>query len=251
MAALGGERLQAGQDREVALVQHPLVHRRLGEARPLRRALARTVFSGQEARLQREVGDDADVVGLARRHQLPLDAALEQVVVGLHRHERVEVQRPRRLQRLDEVPAVEVRAADVAHLPRPHQVVEGPQGLLDGRRAVHRVHLVEVEIVGLKAAQAAFELAEDVPPRAALHVGPRSHREAELGGKDHLVPPPLERLPDDRLRVGAGVDVGGVEEVGADVDRRVDHPPRRRLVGTSAEVVRAEPQERHGEPARP
>jgi hypothetical protein len=53
----------------------------------------------------------------------------------------------------------------------------------------------------------------------------------ELRGEDDVVAAALERLADDRLRLALRVDVGGVDEVDAGVERAVDDPDRRFVVG--------------------
>jgi hypothetical protein len=42
---------------------------------------------------------------------------------------------------------------------------------------------------------------------------------AELGRDDHLVAPALDRLADQRLVTAAGIRIGGVEEVHAEIER--------------------------------
>src|SRR5205085_1275426 len=67
-----------------------------------------------------------------------------------------------------------VRAADVAHLPLTHEVVEGAQGLLLGRVRVGGVCLVQVDVIGPQPAEAVLGGLEDVLARQALVVGPRA-----------------------------------------------------------------------------
>jgi hypothetical protein len=55
----------------------------------------------------------------------------------------------------------------------------------------------------------------------------------ELGGEHDPVAAALERLADDLLRLAAGVDVGGVDDVDARVERAVDDPDRLLVVGVA------------------
>ena len=77
------------------------------------------------------------------------------------------------------------------------------------------------------------------PPRL---VGVLAHRHAELGGQHDVVAAALERLADDLLRLAGRVDVGGVDEVDAGVQRAVDDADRVVVVGVApgAEHHRAE-----------
>ena len=65
-------------------------------------------------------------------------------------------------------------------------------------------------------------------------------RPAELRRDDHVVAPRAERPAEQHLALRAAVDVGGVEEGDARVERGVDHRRGRRLVDPAAEVVAAE-----------
>jgi AraC-like DNA-binding protein len=78
----------------------------------------------------------------------------------------------------------------------------------------------------LTAAQAVFHLAHDPSPRTAPLVRFLAHRHAELGGDDQIVPAALDGPADDLLGLTAGVDVGGVDDVDAGLERAVDDPDR-------------------------
>src|SRR5438270_181402 len=78
----------------------------------------------------------------------------EDVVEALLAHKAHEVPLVRQLIRLRDVPAGEVRAAHVEHLALTDQLLHGLPDLLPRGRAVDVVHLVEVDVVGLKSAQA-------------------------------------------------------------------------------------------------
>ena len=90
-------------------------------------------------------------------------------------------------QRQRQLPGREVRAAEVAHLALAHQIVEGPQRLLERRLRIGRVRLVEVDVVGLQPAQAILDGLEDVPARQPLVVGPVADAHAALGRQHEAV----------------------------------------------------------------
>ena len=114
--------------------------------------------------------------------------------------------------------------ADVAHLAGADEVVERAQRLVDGDVGLRAVDLVEVDVVGLQAAQAGFALLDDVAAAVAHVVGAFAHHAVHLGGEDDVVAlaVALERLAGDLLAAAAAVDVGGVEEVDAGVEGAVD-----------------------------
>ena len=110
------------------------------------------------------------------------------------------------------------------------------------------VHLVEVDVVDLQAAQRVLDLADDPAARVARLVGVLVvHVAVELGGQEDVVAAALaglQRLADDLLGLAAGVDVGGVDDVDAGVEGAVDDRDRLVVVGVAprAEHHRAEGQ---------
>jgi len=121
-----------------------------------------------------------------------LELAGDQVVVGLQGGEPFEATSLRDGQLLHEVPGRQVGAADVAHLARAHQVVQGAQGLLGRRPLVDAVDLVEVDVVGAKPAQARLAGAQDVVAGLPDVVWALPHPRVELGGHEHVVAPTAE-----------------------------------------------------------
>jgi len=71
-----------------------------------------------------------------------------------------------------------------------------------------------------------------------------AHPVPELGGEHDVVAATLERPPDDLLRLAEGVDVGGVDQVDAGVDRLVDDADALVVIGVApgAEHHRAQRQ---------
>ncbi len=126
--------------------------------------------------------------------------------------------------------------------------------LVPGRVPVDVVHLVQVDVVGLQAAQAGLAGVADVPGREPRRVRPAVAPVEDLGGEHDLLPPlPAlgEPATDDRLGLAAAVDVGRVEEVDALFERRVHDGEAVGLVGPRAEVHRAEAQRAHPQAGSP
>ena len=176
--------------------------------------------AGEAAAGQRAPGNDADAFGLAEAHHLALFFAIEQVVVVLHGDEARPAVQVGEIERLGELPGVHGRRADVAHLAGLDHVVQRFERLFDGRFVVPAVNLVEVDVVGLEAAQALVELEEDRFAREAAAVGLVAHDAVDLGGDDDgfAAGVGLEEAAEDLFAVAAGVDVGGVEEIDAEIE---------------------------------
>jgi hypothetical protein len=71
------------------------------------------------------------------------------------------------------------------------------------------VDLVEVDVVGLQAAQRVLDRGHDPASRGALLIGIVAHWATELGREDDAVTTPFERLAHNLFRVAVGV--GGVD----------------------------------------
>ncbi len=100
-------------------------------------------------------------------------------------------------------------------------------------------------MVGLQAPQAVVARLADVQRRQLRRVRPLVATAVDLGRQHGLLAPAAalrEPPADDLLGLGAAVDVGGVEEVHARLQRRVHQLVARRLVGVRAEVHGAEAQ---------
>ena len=107
------------------------------------------------------------------------------------------------------------------------------------------VELVEIDVVGLQAAQTRIERPADVQRRQLALVGPVAHRAVNLGGQDGPLPPAAaagEPVPQNGFclaRLGA-VAVGGVEEVNPRLVGNVHDRVRVVLGGLGPEVHGAE-----------
>jgi hypothetical protein len=89
------------------------------------------------------------------------------------------------------------------------------------------VDLVQVDVLELQALQAGLHAVHDVAARIAPRVGPRPHVARDLGGHDDAVArhlQVLQCLSGDLLGYTGRVDVGGVDEVDAGVQRLADQP---------------------------
>ena len=142
---------------------------RLVQAALLGDAGAAADLAGEAAPAERAPHDGADALLEAERHQLPFVVAADQRVVGLVG----DVARVAVLvgdaERLHDVPAGEVRHADVADLAGAHERVERRQHFLRRRHGVVAVQLEEIDVVGAAGASAAHR-------RSRAGAGARSRR---------------------------------------------------------------------------
>ena len=122
---------------EVAVVQERHRPRRHRAARAEPRAFGTVgsplVLAREQPARQREERQHPDAEAAARGDDVVLDPPVDQGVLVLRRHHAGPAIRARGPVGVRDLPSGEVRAADVAHLPRGHEVVERAQGLVDRR----------------------------------------------------------------------------------------------------------------------
>ena len=218
------------------------------------------VAAGQHAHPQRRPGEDAEAVLAAQRNQLVLDSAVEQVVGRLLGREADVALQFARHHRFHHAPGGVGRAADVAHLAGPDQVVERAQRLVDGDAEVGPVGLVQVDVIRLEPAQRGVAGVQDAcsgqPLRVRIAAG-HMDRPGETGllvelagvdlrRDDDLVAAAgfLQHAADDPFGLAVAVDVAQVDQVHAGVEGAFDDPACLVLGRHVAEVARAEAERR-------
>lgn len=214
------------------------------------------VLSGEEAPGEGVVRDDADTLLGAQRKELAFDFAEEEVVAGL---DGIEACGPENLAAADgagDLVGEEVGAADVADFARADEVIERPEGFVDGGVGVGAVELVEVDVVGAEPAEGGVDGVEDVLSGVALVPGERADAAEAFGGEDDALAiagagePPSENLFGSALCPGRGsewVDVGGIDEGDAALEGAVQDGERGGLVALEAEGHGAEAEAGNGE----
>ncbi len=172
-------------------------------------------------------GDHADAFALAEGHHFALFLAVHQVVVVLHRDESGPAVLVGEVEGFGKLPGIHAARADVAGFAGSHDVVERGKRFFDRRFVIPAVDLVEVDVIGAEAAEAVIDFGEDCFAReaGAVDIGP--HAAVDLRGEDDRVARGhfLEQLADDLFAGAVGVDVGGVEEIDAGVERLFDEGP--------------------------
>src|ERR1700680_2525408 len=73
-----------------------------------------------------------------------------------------------------------------------NQVIQRPERLIERRFSIGKMHLIQIEIVGLQTAQAGLNRLEDMLARPATIIGASAHREKELGRQHNLFASPFE-----------------------------------------------------------
>src|SRR5512138_2201830 len=88
------------------------------------------------------------------------------------------------------------------------------------------MYLKQVDVVGLKTSQCAFDPAHEMKARAADIVRVRPDAQTDLRRQDRLVAAPLERRAENRFRRALRIDIRRIEEIRAGIEAQVDETPR-------------------------
>ena len=119
-------------------------------------------------------------------------------------------------------------------MPGPDDLAERLHRLLERRRLVVAVALVEIDVVGLQAEQRGIDLLQDLRPRQPTVAV--AHREVELRGEHvRVARPGAEHLAEELLRRAATVDVRGVDEVDPELEGAIDAGDRPVALDATAE----------------
>src|SRR5258707_606798 len=85
---------------------------------------------------------------------------------------------------LDNMPSSEATAANIKHLAFLHQLFHRLPDFFPGRGTVNVMHLVEVNMIGLKTLEATLASAFDMQRGEPALVGPIAHAAVDFGGED-------------------------------------------------------------------
>jgi len=233
-------------------LQHPFVA--APRPRAVRRLGVGEVFPRENTPCQRAVRNDADAVVPAGGQDLHLGHPVYGVVVGLADHWPGHAQGLGDADQFGDAPARIVVEAPVADLSRRQQVVHGTQSLLQRRRRIVEVEVVDIDVVGVEAAEAVIDGAVQPFAPQPPHVGILAHldhRVGDLGRQHPAVAVLADQLSDDALGGTEGIGVGGVDEVDAGVAPCLDDPLGCVLEDLVAEHHGAEADRRNPQSAAP
>ena len=122
-----------------------------------------------------------------QRHDLALEVAAGDRIIGLHGLEAGKALALGDAQRLGDAPGLPVGDADIAHLAAGDEIVERSKRLVDRRYRVGAVQLVKIDMVELQPLEAALDRIHDVAARRAALVRALAHGAVHLGGDDDVL----------------------------------------------------------------
>src|SRR5581483_10307160 len=194
---------------------------------------------------QGAIGYDAEAVITAGRKMLDLGHAVHRVIIGLARHRAVDAEPVADVADFGDAPGAIIRDAEIAHLAGADQFGHRAHGLLQRRRMVFLVQVIDVDVVGAEPLQALVAGLQDPAPRQPAAIGIVADLVGELGREDPARAAVGDGAADHLLGISLVVGVGRVDEVDAGLARLGDDPRRGRLVCRAAEHHGAEADRRN------
>src|SRR4051794_26392650 len=129
----------------------------------------RAVFPGQNAARQRAVCYDAEPIEVAGGEVLAFGLAFHSVVVGLTDDRSTHAEPVADVADFGDPPRTIVRYSEIAHLAFPDQFAHRAHRLVERRRMVFLVKIIDVDVIGAEPLQAFLRRlkypARDSPPR--------------------------------------------------------------------------------------
>ena len=167
---------------------------------------------------------------------LRLDAARQQRILDLQIADRMHRMRP-----ADGIGA-DLRQADVPDVTGLHHLGDGADGILDRHVRIEPRRTIDVDIIGTQAAQAVGQKilyrprTRVIEAEAAGGIAERAELDADL----HVLPrTAAQRLGDQKLVVAGAVEIPGVEQRDAGIERGVNGGDALRLVGGTVDIGHA------------
>ena len=120
------------------------------------------------------------------------------------------------------MPSGEIGAGDVADFAALDERVETLDGFFDWRLRVESMHVVDVDVIGIEAAQAILAGLDDVVARGADVVRAVAHGECGFRGNQNGVATSGDGFAEDFFGHAFRINVGSVEEIHAGFEADVD-----------------------------
>src|SRR5712664_2165780 len=146
------------------------------------------VLAGQQATGKRTPYEQADLFGLQQGNDFPFEIAAGDRVISLKRVEPGQVLELGDAKGFGNLPCLPVRAADVADFSLLHQGVESAKRLFNRGHGIVAMNLVQIDMVGLQAAETGFYSVHNVAARSADVISPWADAAIDLRRDHDIVP---------------------------------------------------------------
>src|ERR1700676_4969950 len=181
------------------------------------------VLAGQQAAGKRTPHEQADLFGLQQGNDFPFEIAAGDRVISLKRVESGPVPELGDAEGFGDLPCLPVGATNVADLSLPHKGVESAKRLFDRGHGIVAMYLVQIDMVGLQAAETGLHSVHNVAARSPDVIPPRADAAIDLG-RDHDILPRdvkvFQGLPENLFALAFRVIVRRIKVVDTAVNRR-------------------------------
>src|SRR5712672_3500090 len=145
-------------------------------------------LAGKQAAGKRTPHQQADLFGLQQGNDFPFEIATGDRVISLKRVKSGQVSELADAKGFGELPCLPVGAADVADLSLLHQGVESAKRLFNRGHGIVAMNLVQIDMVGLQAAETGLYSVHNVAARSADVISPWADAAIDLRRDHHILP---------------------------------------------------------------
>src|SRR3979411_3061652 len=181
-----------------------------------------TELAGKQAAGKWTPHEQADLLGFQQGNDFPIDTAAGDRVISLKRVESGQVPELADAEGFGELPCVPVGAADVADLSLLHQGVESAKRLFNRGHCIVAMNLVQIDMVGLQAAETGLYSVHNVAARSADVISAWADAAIDLRRDHNILPRDVkvfQRLPENLFALTLRVIVRRIKEVDTSVNR--------------------------------
>src|ERR1019366_372019 len=104
---------------------------------------------------------------------------------------------------------------EVTNLPLPHQRIQSRQSFFQRRVRIEAMDLVQINVIGLQAAQTQLDVLENMFTRETFSVRSHAGGKENLSGQYHVIAAAFQPFSQNFFRTSVGIAIGGVNEIAA------------------------------------
>src|ERR1700723_2733946 len=174
------------------------------------------VLAGQQPTGKRTPYEQADLFGLQQGNDFPFEIAASDRVISLKQVESGQVPELADGEGFGELPCLPVGASDITNLSLLHQSLESAKRLFDRGHGIVAMNLVQIDMVGLQAAETGLHSVHNVAARSPDVIPPWADAAIDLRRVHHILPRDvkvLQCLPENLFAFPLRVKVSRVKEI--------------------------------------
>ena len=190
--------------------------------------------------------NQAKAVILHDRLKIALQSAFEQTVFVLTCDKVIQIVMLRCPLRFDHLPCSKRRAAAVANLACPHQIIQRAQGFFDWCERIRAVNDVEIDPVGFEPLQTGIDGGQNVAARSTFQVARVIHGQPAFACQHDVFATFTQTFAENFLRFTAiAISVGSIDQCNPQIECLVyDFARGFKIATVATKIIAAEPNHR-------